>query len=62
MAIPYRKSFFKAKIGSWHDGKWFTDGGDDTHYFEVVPYQITKNHEEVKVEVLKVRHLFHESR
>ena len=48
MLYKHRKSFFKEKIGSWYDGKWFTMGSDDTHLFEVVPYQITKNQGEVK--------------
>ena len=54
MLYKHRKSFFKEKIGSWYDGKWFTMGSDDTHSCDVVPYQITKNHDEVKVNGLNV--------
>ena len=48
MLYRHRKNFFKEKIGSWGaDGNWFTYGSDDTHDFEVIPFQITKNYEEV---------------
>ena len=47
MLYRHRKNFFKEKIGSWEAGNWFTYGGDDTHDFEVIPFQITKNYEEV---------------
>ena len=48
MLYRHRKNFFEEKIGSWGiDGNWFTHGSDDCHDFEVVPFQITKNHEEV---------------
>ena len=50
MLYKYRKNFFKKKMGNFNyrkEMKWFSNGSDDTHYFEVVPFQITKNHEEV---------------
>ena len=50
MLYKYRKNFFKEKMGEYNyrqEMKWFSNGSDDTHYFEVVPFQITKNHEEV---------------
>ena len=49
MLYKHRKDFFKDKIGNWtrKDDPWFTNGTDDTHYFEVIPFQITKNHDEV---------------
>ena len=47
MLYRHRKNFFKEKIGSWEAGNWFTYGSDDTHDFEVIPFQITKNYEEV---------------
>ena len=50
MLYKYRKNFFKDKMGNYNyrqDMKWFAMGSDDTQYFEVVPFQITKNHEEV---------------
>ena len=50
MLYKYRKNFFKEKMGEFNyrqEMKWFSNGSDDTHYFEVVPFQITKNHEEV---------------
>ena len=42
MLYKHSKNFFKDKIGDWYKGKWFTDGSDDSHTFEVIPYQITK--------------------
>jgi len=40
----WRENFFHLKFP---EDTWFTDGGDDSHYHDTVPYQITKNWEEV---------------
>jgi len=40
----WREEFFHS---SFPEECWFTDGGDDSHEFDTVPYQITKNFEHV---------------
>lgn len=40
----WREDFFHS---SFPEECWFTDGGDDSHEFDTVPYQITKNFEKV---------------
>ena len=51
MLFKYRKEFFKEHFPNpMYKGNcfWFTDGGDGPHTFEVVPFQITQNFDEVK--------------
>jgi len=40
----WREDFFHS---SFPEENWFTDGGDDSHEFDTVPYQITKNFDAV---------------
>lgn len=46
--FSWRKDFFYSQFGTIYEGDvWFTDGGDDTHLFEVHPYQITQKFDDV---------------
>ena len=37
----WRKDYFYSQFGTIYEGDvWFTNGGDDTHIFEVHPYQV----------------------
>ena len=47
--FQFREDFFYDKFGSYTEGRniWFTDGADDSHGFDTVPYQITKNFENI---------------
>ena len=48
LLFKYRKSFFLEHFGDFDGGDfWFTDGSDDTHHFEVIPFQVTQNFEEL---------------
>eukprot|EP00092_Neocalanus_flemingeri_P002186 GFUD01002326.1.p1 GENE.GFUD01002326.1~~GFUD01002326.1.p1 ORF type:complete len:292 (-),score=86.97 GFUD01002326.1:45-920(-) len=40
----WREDFFHS---SFPEEFWFTDGGDDSHAFDTVPFQITKNFDKV---------------
>jgi len=40
----WREDFFH---NSFPEEEWFTDGADDSHAFDTVPYQITKNFQHV---------------
>ena len=48
----WRKKFF------WENfpvGSWYTDGGDDSHYLDTVPFQITWNFDEVVAKACRSR-------
>ena len=45
----WRYDFFYRQFGPYMDNNWYTDGGDDAHGFDTVPYQITSNFDEVMV-------------
>lgn len=43
----WRQNFFSDHFGSYEDGGWHTDGGDDSHAFDTIPYNITKRFDKV---------------
>ena len=47
--FQWREQFFYKKFGHYSDGRniWFTEGADDSHGSYTVPYQITKNFENI---------------
>ena len=51
--FKWREEFFHTKFGGYFNADkevkttWFTDGGDDSHGFDTVPFQITRNFDEI---------------
>jgi len=46
----WREKFFQ---DNFPDGSWYTDGGDDAHDYDTVPFQITSNFDEVVADACK---------